>query len=106
MIAKVNANPEAKPAAVAMLTPNSSATWGNTGSRARAERLAAKVASAMMFRIGGTFSAPRPRLRTSASPRRAVGSHAFGHRIERHQRPHQALERVQRHHVGTIARRM
>src|SRR5258708_14984935 len=99
MMAKVNANPDAKPAAVAMLTPKSSATCGKTGSRARAERLAAKVASAMMFRIGGMLSAPRPPLRMPASTRRALGK-----RVECHQSPHQTLELIQRHHVGTIGR--
>ena len=53
MMAKVKANTAAKPAAVAMLTPKSSATCGNTGSSARADRLAAKVASAMMLSAGG-----------------------------------------------------
>ena len=58
-IAKVKANTEAKLAAVAMLTPNSSATCGSTGSSARADRLAAKVASAMMLIAGGMRSCGR-----------------------------------------------
>ena len=53
MIAKVKANTAAKPAAVAMLTPKSSATCGSTGSSARADRLAANVARAMILRAGG-----------------------------------------------------
>jgi len=36
-----------------MLTANSSATRGSTGSSARVERLAAKLASAMMLSAGG-----------------------------------------------------
>ena len=36
-----------------MLTLKSSATCGNTGSSARADRLAANVASAMILRAGG-----------------------------------------------------
>ena len=52
-MAKVKANTEANPAAVAMLTPKSLATCGSTGSSARVDRLAAKVASAMMLRTGG-----------------------------------------------------
>ncbi len=44
MIEKVKANTAAKPAAVAMLTPKSSATCGSTGSSARAESAAAKLA--------------------------------------------------------------
>jgi hypothetical protein len=52
-IAKVKANTDEKLAAVAMLTPNSSATCGSTGSSARADRLAAKVVSAMMLMAGG-----------------------------------------------------
>jgi hypothetical protein len=54
-MAKVKANTEANPAAVAMLTLKSLATCGRIGSRARVVRLAAKVASAMMFRTGGIY---------------------------------------------------
>src|SRR5258708_24834515 len=44
-MAKVNANIDANPAAAAMLTLKSLATWGSTGSSARADRLAANVRS-------------------------------------------------------------
>ncbi|MGY3111076.1 hypothetical protein ACVWW7_007703 [Bradyrhizobium sp. LM6.9] len=47
MIEKVKANTAANPAAVAMLTPKSSATCGSTGSSARAESAAAKLAPEM-----------------------------------------------------------
>jgi len=53
MIAKVKANTDAKPAAAAMLTLKSEATCGSTGSSARPDRLAAKVASATILRAGG-----------------------------------------------------
>src|SRR6266404_6834682 len=99
-IANVKANTAAKPAAVAMLTPNSSATCGNTGSSARAERLAAKVASAMMFRTGGMRASSWPQALSASSTR-----HSFGEHIERHQRPYQSFEVAQRHHVGPVRRR-
>ena len=82
MIAKVKAKTAAKLAAVAMLTPKSSATCGSTGSSARADRLAAKVASAMILSAGG---------------RRLDGGHAhrvrrvLGQRVERHQPSSPAL---------------
>ena len=53
MMAKVKAKTAAKLAAVAMLTEKSSATCGNTGSSARADRAAEKVASAMILSAGG-----------------------------------------------------
>jgi len=53
IMAKVKAKTAAKLAAVAMLTEKSSATCGNTGSSARADRLAEKVASAMILSAGG-----------------------------------------------------
>ena len=43
-----------KPAAEAMLTANSSATCGSTGSSARPDKLAAKVVAAMILRAGGS----------------------------------------------------
>jgi len=53
MAAKVKAKTAAKLAAVAMLILKSSATCGRTGSSARAERLAAKVASVMILSAAG-----------------------------------------------------
>jgi hypothetical protein len=47
MMAKVKANAAENPAAAAIVTPKSWATCGSTGSSARAERAAEKVASAM-----------------------------------------------------------
>src|SRR6202048_510325 len=106
-IAKVKANTDAKPAAVAMVTPKSSATCGSTGSSARADRLAAKVASAMILRAGGmrldavtTISAP--------SARRVRGEvlvEILGQRVEPHQGSDQDFEFAQRHHVGPVRRR-
>ena len=101
MMAKVKANAAEKLAAVAMLTPKSSATCGSTGSSARADRLAEKVASAMTLRAGGM------RWSCGGDPclRHQRGC-ALGQRVERHQRPHQAFELAQRHHVGTVRRRV
>src|ERR1700694_1127199 len=106
MMAKVKANTAAKLAAVAMVTPKSSATCGNTGSSARADRLAAKVASVMIFSAGGrrldavtTTSTP--------STRCVLGKvlvKILGQRVEPHQGPHQRLEFAQRHHVGSVRR--
>src|SRR5579863_8176725 len=62
MTAKVKANTAAKLAAVAMVMSNSSATRGKTGSSARAERLAANVAIAMIL-IAGALMRPQGGLR-------------------------------------------
>src|SRR6266852_2411393 len=101
MMAKVKANTAAKLAAVAMVTPKSSAICGNTGSSARADRLAAKVASVMMFSAGGrrldavtTIPAPSPRCVLG----KILGK-VLGERVEPHQGPHQRLEFAERHHV-------
>src|SRR5687768_10662412 len=53
--ANENAVTAERPAAVATVTDKSSATCGNTGSIARVDRLAAKVASAMILRSGGSL---------------------------------------------------
>src|SRR5260370_24358635 len=102
MMAKVKANTAAKLAAVAMVMPKSSATCGNTGSSARADRLAAKVASVMMFSAGGrrldavtAIPAPSPR----------VLAKILGQRVEPHQGPYQSFEFAQRYHVGSVRRR-
>src|SRR5882757_2687652 len=96
MIANVKAKTEAKAAAVAMLTPKSSATCGNTGSSARADRLAANVASVMMLSAGGR----RPDAVTiaSASSTRQI----LGECVEPHQGFDQSFELAQRHHVGSV----
>src|SRR5438552_1154163 len=103
-IAKVKANTAAKLAAVAMLTPNSSATCGSTGSSARTERLAANVVSAMMLSTGGKrWSCGRSAV-CGISPLLVLG--IFGERVECHQLLQQSLKFAQRHHVGTVGRRM
>src|SRR5882757_1401929 len=103
MMAKVKANTAAKLAAVAMVTPKSSATCGNTGSSASADRLAAKVASVMIFSAGGRrLDAVTT---TSAPSTRCVLVKILGQRVESHQGPHQRLEFAQRHHVGSVGRR-
>src|SRR6478752_8985267 len=104
MIAKVKAKTEAKAAAVAIVTPKSSATCGSTGSSARADRLAANVASVMILSAGGR----RPDAVTIvASPStRCVLCETFGERVEPHQGLHQRFELAQRHHIGPVRRRM
>src|SRR5260370_15109388 len=111
MMAKVKANTAAKLAAVAMVTPKSSATCGNTGSSARADRLAAKVASVMIFSAGGrrldavtTTSKPSTRC-VLVGILGEVLVKILGQRVEPHQGPHQRLEFPQRHHVRAVGRR-
>src|SRR3954451_8354472 len=82
MIAKVKANTDAKLAAVAMLMLKSSATCGSTGSSARADRLAANVASVMMFSAGGR------RLDAVTTISALSTRQTFGERVE----PHQGFE--------------
>src|SRR5436305_15045055 len=91
MIAKVKAKTEAKAAAVAMLTPKSSATCGSTGSSARADRLAANVASVMMFNAGGR--------RLDAVTAQSVSStdRLLGQSVQPHQGIAQRLDLLQRH---------
>src|SRR5258708_27856092 len=103
-MAKVNANIDANPAAAAMLTLKSLATWRSPGSSARADRLAAKVASAMIFRTGGMRGSSWPQPRSAASTRYTLFE-ILGECIERHQRLHQTFELAQRHHVGAVRRR-
>ncbi len=103
-MAKVNANIDANPAAAAMLTLKSLATCGSTGSSARADRLAANVASAMIFRTGGIRGSSWPQPRSAASTRYTLFE-ILGECIERHQRLHQTFELAQRHHVGAVRRR-
>ena len=74
---------------------------------ARADRLVAKVASAMMFRAGGMPA------HAAAMPFAPLTRYILfeillilGESIERDQRPHQFFEFAQRHHVGTIRRRV
>src|SRR5437588_8638941 len=104
MIAKVRAKTEAKAAAVAMLMSKSSATCGNTGSSARADRLAANVASVMILSAGG--SRPDPVTARSATSTRQTLDWILGERVEPEQGFDQRLEVPQRHHVGSVRRRM
>src|SRR6476620_6735870 len=100
MIAKVKAKTEAKAAAVAIVTPKSSATCGNTGSSARADRLAANVASVMMLSAGGR------RLDALTIVAAASTRQILGKRVEPHQGFDQSLEITQQHHVGAVAGRV
>src|SRR4051812_46320172 len=100
MIAKVKANTEAKLAAVAMLMPKSSATCGNTGSSARADRLAANVASVMILSAGGR------RLVALTTIFESSTRQTFGERVEPHQGFEQRFELAQRHHIGSVRRRV
>src|SRR5215203_3013781 len=100
MMAKVKAKAAAKLAAVAMLTEKSSATCGNTGSSARADRAAEKVASAMTLSAGGM---PLDAVTATSLSLRCA---ALGQRVELHQPLYQPLELAQRHHVGPVTRRI
>ena len=93
MMAKVKAKAAAKLAAVAMLTEKSAATCGNTGSSARADRAAEKVASAMILSAGGMPLDAVTRAAFLASASNAIS------------RFHQRFELAQRHHVGSVRRR-
>src|SRR3954454_21616246 len=99
-IAKVKANTAAKLAAVAMLMLKSSATCGSTGSSARADRLAANVASVMMFSAGGR------RLDAVTTISALSTRQTFGERVEPHQGFEQRFELAQRHHIGSVRRRV
>src|SRR6187401_1858152 len=100
MIANVKAKTAAKLAAVAMLTEKSSATCGNTGSSARADRAAEKVASAMILSAGGTRLDAVTAM--SASWTRRILDSALRKRVELHQGFQQCFELPQRHHVGSV----
>src|SRR6185312_2701978 len=99
MMAKVKAKTAAKLAAVAMLTEKSSATCGSTGSSARADRAAEKVASAMILSAGGM------RLDAVTALPASCARAALGERVVLHQGFQQGFELAQRHHVGSVRRR-